>query len=68
MQRVGQRCPLGALTTELGKSSPEASRVVSDDFKIGFPMGITIKTNTEVGKDTFVLTHSVAAARCWSLL
>jgi AcrR family transcriptional regulator len=27
---LGQRCPLGALTTELGKSSPEASRVVSD--------------------------------------
>ena len=27
---LGQRCPLGALTTELGKSSLEASRVVSD--------------------------------------
>jgi AcrR family transcriptional regulator len=27
---LGQRCPLGALTSELGKSSPEASRVVSE--------------------------------------
>ena len=27
---LGQRCPLGALTSELGNSSPEARRVVSD--------------------------------------
>ena len=29
---LGQRCPLGALTSELGNSSPEARRVVSDRY------------------------------------
>src|ERR1700744_3973761 len=28
--RLGQRCPMGALTSELGHSSPEARRVVSE--------------------------------------
>jgi AcrR family transcriptional regulator len=28
--RLGQRCPMGALTSELGNSSPEARRVVSE--------------------------------------
>ncbi|MEH1168267.1 TetR/AcrR family transcriptional regulator [Micromonospora sp. CPCC 205539] len=29
---LGQRCPMGALTSELGTSSPEARRAVSDLF------------------------------------
>lgn len=30
---LGQRCPLGSLTSELGKTSPEARAVVSDLFE-----------------------------------